>query len=59
MTPNSVVLAVDEDWSDGGAGNALGTFYAYEKACRKAASLGEYLNITILHHARASALPLN
>mmetsp|Transcript_38261 Transcript_38261/g.66128 ORF Transcript_38261/g.66128 Transcript_38261/m.66128 type:complete len:555 (+) Transcript_38261:69-1733(+) len=40
MTANSVVLAVDEDWSDGGAGNALGTFYAYQKACRKAASFG-------------------
>ena len=28
-----------EDW-EGGAGNALGTFYAYEKACRLAAAKG-------------------
>ena len=28
LPANSIVLAVDEDWSDGGAGNALGTFYA-------------------------------
>ena len=31
---NCTVLAVDEDW-EGGAGNALGTFYAYQKACAK------------------------
>eukprot|EP00559_Dactyliosolen_fragilissimus_P007070 CAMPEP_0184859576 /NCGR_PEP_ID=MMETSP0580-20130426/4569_1 /TAXON_ID=1118495 /ORGANISM="Dactyliosolen fragilissimus" /LENGTH=547 /DNA_ID=CAMNT_0027356299 /DNA_START=148 /DNA_END=1791 /DNA_ORIENTATION=- len=30
-----LVLAVSEDWSKGGAGNGLGTLYAYEKACRK------------------------
>ena len=35
----ATVLAVDEDW-EGGAGNALGTFYAYEKACAKAAAMG-------------------
>ena len=27
------VLAVSEDWSDGGAGNGLGTLYAFQKAC--------------------------
>lgn len=31
-----IVLAVSEDWSKGGAGNGLGTLYAYEKACRVA-----------------------
>jgi hypothetical protein len=30
MPSNSVVLAVEEDWP-GGAGNALGTLYAYQK----------------------------
>ncbi len=28
-----MVLAVSEDWSKGGAGNGLGTLYAYQKAC--------------------------
>lgn len=35
-TPSSLfplALAVSEDWSAGGAGNGLGTLYAYEKAC--------------------------
>jgi hypothetical protein len=31
-----LVLAVSEDWADGGAGNGLGTLYAFEKACRVA-----------------------
>ena len=31
-----MVLAVSEDWDKGGAGNGLGTLYAYEKACRVA-----------------------
>jgi len=31
-----MVLAVSEDWSDGGAGNGLGTLYAFEKAVRLA-----------------------
>lgn len=31
-----IVLAVSEDWSEGGAGNGLGTLYAYQKACRLA-----------------------
>jgi len=34
-----VVLAVSEDWnSGGGAGNGLGTLYAWQKACRLAAT---------------------
>jgi hypothetical protein len=33
------VLAVSEDWTScGGAGNGLGTLYAFQKACRLAAS---------------------
>lgn len=31
-----MVLAVSEDWSKGGAGNGLGTLYAFEKACKVA-----------------------
>jgi len=31
-----MVLAVSEDWAKGGAGNGLGTLYAYQKACRVA-----------------------
>lgn len=31
-----IVLGVSEDWAAGGAGNGLGTLYAYEKACRLA-----------------------
>lgn len=31
-----MVLAVSEDWSAGGAGNGLGTLYAYQKACLQA-----------------------
>eukprot|EP00560_Eucampia_antarctica_P005153 CAMPEP_0197842098 /NCGR_PEP_ID=MMETSP1437-20131217/46550_1 /TAXON_ID=49252 ORGANISM="Eucampia antarctica, Strain CCMP1452" /NCGR_SAMPLE_ID=MMETSP1437 /ASSEMBLY_ACC=CAM_ASM_001096 /LENGTH=497 /DNA_ID=CAMNT_0043451937 /DNA_START=40 /DNA_END=1530 /DNA_ORIENTATION=+ len=31
-----MVLAVSEDWSTGGAGNGLGTLYAYQKACLQA-----------------------
>jgi len=27
------VVAVDEDWAGGGAGNGLGTLYAWQKAC--------------------------
>ena len=29
----ALVLAVHEDWGDGGAGNGLGTLYAYTKVC--------------------------
>jgi len=33
------VLAVSEDWgAGGGAGNGLGTLYAYQKACKLAAT---------------------
>jgi hypothetical protein len=31
-----MVLAVSEDWSAGGAGNGLGTLYAFQKACKVA-----------------------
>jgi len=31
-----MVLAVSEDWAKGGAGNGLGTLYAFEKACNVA-----------------------
>lgn len=31
-----MVLACSEDWGPGGAGNGLGTLYAYQKACKLA-----------------------
>lgn len=31
-----MVLAVSEDWDKGGAGNGLGTLYAFEKSCKVA-----------------------
>jgi len=33
------VFAVEEDWTDGGAGNGLGTLYAWHKACAMDAKL--------------------
>ena len=36
---DTVVVAVHEDW-DGGAGNGLGTLYAYHKACAQASARG-------------------
>jgi len=38
LPKSTAVLAVHEDW-DGGAGNALGTLYAYEKAVKKGKEL--------------------
>ena len=35
-SPFPLVLAVSEDWSAGGAGNGLGTLYAYTKAAKLA-----------------------
>ena len=35
LPPSATVVAVEEDWP-GGAGNGLGTFYAYTKACAAA-----------------------
>lgn len=40
------VLAVSEDWaSPGGAGNGLGTLYAYQKACKLAAQKYDNFNL--------------
>lgn len=39
MAKDATVLAVYEDWP-GGAGNALGTLYAYQKAAALAESKG-------------------
>lgn len=38
---NALVLAVEEDWP-GGAGNALGTLYAYNNACKLAQAKFSY-----------------
>ena len=35
----AMVLSVNEDWP-GGAGNGLGTLYAWKKACALAATMG-------------------
>ena len=36
----ALVLAVDEDWAGDGAGNGLGTVYAFQKACAAAKEKG-------------------
>jgi hypothetical protein len=36
LPPETLVICVDEDWSGEGAGNGLGTLYAYQKALLKA-----------------------
>lgn len=41
IAPNTVVLSVEEDWPDG-AGNALGTLYAYQNAQKLAMSKFSY-----------------
>ena len=38
-----IVLGVSEDWSPGGAGNGLGTLYAFQKACKLAKEKFKYL----------------
>lgn len=54
-TPFPMVLAVSEDWSKGGAGNGLGTLYAYEKACRVAKEKFDVDLNTLLHEKKVSA----
>ena len=48
------VVVVYEDW-EGGAGNGLGTLYAYQKACKKnpavATMLAEGKSVTLFHTA--------
>lgn len=38
------IIAVEEDWAKGGAGNGLGTLYAWQKACARDESLQADLN---------------
>jgi hypothetical protein len=45
-SPFPLVLAVSEDWAQGGAGNGLGTLYAFEKACRVAR---DTMNLDLKH----------
>lgn len=40
---SAIIVAVHEDWAADGAGNGLGTLYAYSKACAKAAAAGHDL----------------
>ncbi len=54
-TPFPMVLAVSEDWSKGGAGNGLGTLYAYEKACRVAKEKFDVDLNALLHEQKVSA----
>lgn len=39
LSPEALVICVEEDWSGEGAGNGLGTLYAYQKAMLKAKKL--------------------
>jgi len=50
-----MVLAVSEDWSAGGAGNGLGTLYAYQKACKLALKLHEVDIADLLNQGKISA----
>mmetsp|Transcript_10852 Transcript_10852/g.14122 ORF Transcript_10852/g.14122 Transcript_10852/m.14122 type:complete len:549 (-) Transcript_10852:64-1710(-) len=52
---NAVVLSVFEDWP-GGAGNALGTLYAWQKACSQAKSKGIDLNKQLSNNEVSCAL---
>ena len=46
-----MVLAVSEDWAAGGAGNGLGTLYAYTKAAKLAKEKpGQTIQPTVLVH---------
>ncbi len=49
-----MVLAVSEDWSAGGAGNGLGTLYAYQKACRQAKDIYDIDLATLLSEKKVS-----
>ena len=40
LPKDSLVLSVDEDWNGGGAGNGLGTLYAFQKAAAAAQARG-------------------
>lgn len=52
---NTIVVVVTEDW-DGGAGNGLGTLYAFQKAVKKAETVnGVNLN-TLLSEGASAAL---
>ena len=41
---DAVIVAVHEDWAADGAGNGLGTLYAYTKARAKASASGSTTN---------------
>ena len=41
---DAIIIVVHEDWSSGGAGNGLGTLYAYTKARIKATCMGHDLD---------------
>lgn len=50
-----MVLAVSEDWAKGGAGNGLGTLYAFEKACIVAKDKFDVDLKTLLKEKKVSA----
>jgi len=51
-----MVLAVSEDWSPAGAGNGLGTLYAFQKACKVAKELHDGVDIdALLQEGKISA----
>ena len=39
---NARIYAVEEDWSDGGAGNGLGTLYAWQKVNHTLTTVSRY-----------------
>lgn len=58
-SPFPMVIAVSEDWNDpGGAGNGLGTLYAWQKACAfaKANKGGVDLNVLLQEGTISAAL---
>uniref|UniRef100_A0A7S2XTE0 Uncharacterized protein n=1 Tax=Attheya septentrionalis TaxID=420275 RepID=A0A7S2XTE0_9STRA len=53
--PFPMVLAVSEDWGPGGAGNGLGTLYAYQKSCALASKLHGIDLASLLKESKVSA----
>ena len=51
---STTVLAVHEDWN-GGAGNGLGTLYAFQKACSKAQQSG----LDLMGKLKGGAAPIH
>lgn len=55
IPPSALVLSVFEDW-EGGAGNAFGTLYAWQKACALATARGVDLNADLASKSVSCAM---